>query len=79
MNPHQQNKVDFSVRVLPLLVVCQLPLTFIRFELSQSLSPDEQRLLRLYGKLPTKKDLLQNKLKVRWLLAPCGFFPSCSI
>ncbi|KAH8693077.1 camp-regulated phosphoprotein/endosulfine conserved region-domain-containing protein [Talaromyces proteolyticus] len=30
-----------------------------------SLSPDEQRLLRLYGKVPTKKDLLQNKLKER--------------
>ncbi|KAE8147259.1 Endosulfine-domain-containing protein [Aspergillus avenaceus] len=30
-----------------------------------SLSPDEQRLLRLYGKMPTKKDLLQNKLKER--------------
>lgn len=30
-----------------------------------SLSPDEQRLFRLYGKLPTKKDLLQNKLKER--------------
>ncbi|KAF2759461.1 Endosulfine-domain-containing protein, partial [Pseudovirgaria hyperparasitica] len=31
----------------------------------QSLSPDEQRLFRLYGKLPNKKDLLQNKLKER--------------
>jgi hypothetical protein len=30
----------------------------------QSLSPEEQRLLRLYGKMPTKKDVLQNKLKV---------------
>ncbi|KAF2466969.1 Endosulfine-domain-containing protein [Lindgomyces ingoldianus] len=30
-----------------------------------TLSPDEQRLFRLYGKLPTKKDLLQNKLKER--------------
>ncbi|KAJ9203863.1 hypothetical protein DTO164E3_2217 [Paecilomyces variotii] len=30
-----------------------------------SLSPDEQRLLKLYGKVPTKKDLLQNKLKER--------------
>lgn len=29
----------------------------------QSLSPEEQRLLRLYGKMPTKKDVLQNKLK----------------
>jgi hypothetical protein len=36
---------------------------------SQTLSPDEQRLFRLYGKLPNKKDLLQNKLKVRLQLA----------
>lgn len=30
-----------------------------------SLSADEQRLFRMYGKLPNKKDLLQNKLKER--------------
>lgn len=30
----------------------------------KSLSSDEQRLFRMYGKLPNKKDLLQNKLKV---------------
>ncbi|KAF2100827.1 hypothetical protein NA57DRAFT_8601, partial [Rhizodiscina lignyota] len=30
-----------------------------------SLSPEEQRLFRLYGKLPNKTDLLQNKLKER--------------
>lgn len=30
-----------------------------------SLSEDEKRLFRLYGKLPNKKDLLQNKLKER--------------
>ncbi|OGE47894.1 hypothetical protein PENARI_c035G08221 [Penicillium arizonense] len=30
-----------------------------------SLSPEEQRLLRLYGKMPTKRDVLQNKLKER--------------
>ncbi|RMZ84688.1 hypothetical protein DV737_g940, partial [Chaetothyriales sp. CBS 132003] len=29
------------------------------------LSPDEQNLFRLYGKVPNKKDLLQNKLKER--------------
>lgn len=29
------------------------------------LSPDEAKLFRLYGKLPNKKDLLQNKLKER--------------
>lgn len=31
----------------------------------KKLSPDEQRLFRLYGKLPNKSDLLQNKLKVQ--------------
>ncbi|KAI9671846.1 MAG: hypothetical protein M1831_003374 [Alyxoria varia] len=30
-----------------------------------SLTPEEQRLFRMYGKLPNKKDLLQNKLKER--------------
>jgi hypothetical protein len=29
------------------------------------LSEQEAKLFRLYGKLPNKKDLLQNKLKVR--------------
>jgi len=28
------------------------------------MSPEEQRLFRLYGKLPNRNDLLQNKLKV---------------
>jgi len=31
----------------------------------QSLTEEEQKLFRLYGKLPNKKDLLQNKLKER--------------
>ncbi|CAG8251137.1 unnamed protein product [Penicillium salamii] len=30
-----------------------------------SLTPEEQRLLRLYGKMPTKKDVLKNKLMER--------------
>lgn len=30
-----------------------------------TLSEDEQRLFRLYGKLPSKKDILSNKLKER--------------
>ncbi|CAI7642965.1 unnamed protein product [Penicillium manginii] len=30
-----------------------------------AMSSDEQRLFRLYGKMPNKKDLLQNKLKER--------------
>ncbi|KAL4914187.1 camp-regulated phosphoprotein/endosulfine conserved region-domain-containing protein [Aspergillus aurantiobrunneus] len=32
---------------------------------TSKLNPDEQRLFRLYGKMPNKKDLLQNKLKER--------------
>jgi len=35
-----------------------------KVDISQ-LSADEQRLFRLYGKLPNKKDLLQNKLRER--------------
>lgn len=34
-------------------------------DLSQSLSPDEQRLFRLYGKLPSKSDHLSKHLKER--------------
>lgn len=33
--------------------------------LQQSLSEEEQKVFRLYGKLPTRKDLLANKLKER--------------
>jgi cAMP-regulated phosphoprotein/endosulfine conserved region len=61
MNPHQKNKIDISVSI-PLLPVQKLQLTGVLS--MQSLSADEQRLFRLYGKLPNKKDLLQNKLKV---------------
>ncbi|KAK3074729.1 hypothetical protein LTR53_002604 [Teratosphaeriaceae sp. CCFEE 6253] len=35
-----------------------------KVEISQ-LNEEEQKLFRLYGKLPNKKDLLQNKLKER--------------
>lgn len=31
----------------------------------QQLTEEEQKLFRLYGKLPNKRDLLQNKLKER--------------
>lgn len=63
MNPHQQNKIDIKVCFLSSLSGALPPLT--RSCTQQSLSPDEQRLLRMYGKIPNKKDLLQNKLKVR--------------
>lgn len=32
---------------------------------TQSLNEEEQKLFRLYGKLPNKKDILQKKLEVR--------------
>jgi hypothetical protein len=32
--------------------------------LAQKMTDQEAKLFRLYGKLPNKKDLLQNKLKV---------------
>lgn len=37
----------------------------MRLTRTQSLSEEEQKLFRLYGKLPNRKDLLQNKLKER--------------
>lgn len=33
--------------------------------LTQSLNEEEQKLFRLYGKLPNKKEILQKKLEVR--------------
>jgi hypothetical protein len=38
------------------------------------MSEQEAKLFRLYGKLPNKKDLLQNKLKVRFTRARARFF-----
>ena len=58
MNPHQKNKIDIGVSRRPVSEI------YSYTNVWQSLSADEQRLFRLYGKLPTKKDLLQNKLKV---------------
>ncbi|KAH8625798.1 Endosulfine-domain-containing protein [Alternaria alternata] len=62
MNPHQQNKVDVSVRH-------NTPCTFLESSAAnmvvQKMSEQEAKLFRLYGKLPNKKDLLQNKLKER--------------
>lgn len=64
LNPHKNNKVDISV-LFPLPFqpsVRRHPLTPFP---SQSLTEEEQKLFRLYGKLPNKKDLIQNKLKER--------------
>ena len=65
MNPHQQNKVDISVSRRSIASTPPKLLTHF-----QSLSPEEQRLFRLYGKMPNKKDVLQNKLKVSYMLPP---------
>ena len=64
MNPHQKNKIDINVCAL------RRPINRDRIAdaAAQKLSADEQRLFRLYGKLPNKKDLLQNKLKVPILI-----------
>jgi hypothetical protein len=60
MNPHQNNKVDINVRS-PSAAAIHTSRLIIS---PQAMSPDEQRLFRMYGKLPDKKNLLQNKLKV---------------
>ena len=39
------------------------------------MSPEEAKLFRLYGKLPNKKDLLQNKLKVSLRCTPATAAP----
>ena len=44
----------------PLLLSLPPPMN-VRF---QSLTEEEQKLFRLYGKLPTRKDVVGNKLKV---------------
>lgn len=60
LNPHQKNKVDISVRLqTDRIVIPRIA------DAPQSLTEEEQKLFRLYGKLPNKKDLLQNKLKER--------------
>lgn len=61
MNPHQKNKIDINVRSIFRFTPHEINL----LTLTQSLSPDEQRLFRLYGKLPTKTDHLAKHLKER--------------
>lgn len=77
LNPHKQNKVDVSVRlhtphshsppihrrhIVPdvLIPLCESLTPFW-----QSLTEEEQKLFRLYGKLPNKKDLFSKKLQER--------------
>lgn len=61
LNPHKQNKVDVSVRIPAALLNLVETLT----PCWQSLSEEEQKLFRLYGKLPNKKDLFSKKLQER--------------
>lgn len=78
MLPAQRNKVDISVSVrcylhvrgaqphgtsLGSMLTCLLTLPALHPP-RQSLTEEEQKLFRLYGKLPTRKDILGNKLKV---------------
>lgn len=70
MNPLQKNKVDISVSSVGLLypslnILSNRPDIYTDAPTSQSLSPDEQRLFRLYGKLPSKADHLAKQLKER--------------
>lgn len=58
MLPHQRNKIDISVRIS----TRRSPGSSLT---AQSLSEEEQKVFRLYGKLPDRRDLLENKLKVR--------------
>lgn len=68
MNPHQKNKVDINVSSPlppPILLLSPLALQQANRLSSQSLSPEEQRLFRLYGKLPSRSDHLAKHLKER--------------
>jgi hypothetical protein len=76
MNPHQKNKVDIAVSspryfhhhptFAPSSIASNHEPAMHRSNTSlQSLSPDEQRLFRLYGKLPSKADHLAKHLKDR--------------
>lgn len=71
MLPAQRNKVDIAVSRrfeqlhstdsgLTGISASSLPISSL-----QSLSEEEQKLFRLYGKLPNRKDVLGNKLKER--------------
>jgi hypothetical protein len=63
MNLHQKNKVDISVSNFVAqhnFCTAQLLWSITEYN-TQSLSPDEQRLFRLYGKLPYKSDHLKER------------------
>lgn len=64
MNPHQKNKVDVKVRTRRRAGTAAFPLPDGRRP-AQSLSPEEQHLFRLYGKLPSRSDHFAKHLKDR--------------
>ena len=71
MNPHQRNKIDISVSSPRDPLGFQVASshgdrkTDVALRTPQKLSEEEQKIFRLYGKMPNTKDLLQNKFKVR--------------
>lgn len=73
MLPAQRNKVDIAVSNIALRQEVSSKRTTRSLTRSsiqptshpQSLSEEEQKLFRLYGKLPNRKDILGNKLKER--------------
>lgn len=78
MLPAQRNKVDISVSIAqidPLLVVPNASAhtcTTLSCSLGpiQNLSEEEKKLFRLYGKLPTHKNVLNKMQKVRTVHVP---------
>jgi hypothetical protein len=67
MLPAQRNKVDISVRPYHSRCGCRISgLSVHEAEiLSQKLTEEEQKLFRLYGKLPNHKNVITKMQKVR--------------
>lgn len=69
LNPHQKNKVDINVGAIPkhssIPATTRQSTPFSQLTVAQALSEEEQKLFRLYGKLPNKKDLFSKKLQER--------------
>lgn len=66
MNPHQAKKIDVKVRPQPPSILSSPCPNHPKLTHSpQSLSPEEQRLFRLYGKLPSRSDHFAKHLKER--------------
>ena len=78
MLPAKRNKVDINVRIFGSCQSAYLHARILKADCvvwMQSLSEEEQKLFRLYGRLPSHKNLLHNQLKVLpelLLLCPAG-------